>query len=187
MTDRPISELLAEAATGSQPAWDALVERFGNLVWSVARSFRLDPATASDVSQTTWLRLVENVDRIRTPEALPGWLATTARREALRVISQQQRYVPTVAVEVMSDPVFVDPSADLVEGERARALVEVFNQLSEQCRQLIRLLAAEPPLEYSDISEIIGRPVGSIGPTRQRCLKDLRNRLAAIGGGAFST
>ena len=182
MTDQAISELMQEAAAGKQAAWDELVERFGGLVWSVARSFRLDPATTADVSQTTWLRLVENLDRIRTPEALPGWLATTARREALRVIGHHKRVVPTVSVEVMSDPVFVDPSADLVEGEQARALVTAFGALSDQCQQLLRLLATEPPLEYGDIAATIGRPIGSIGPTRQRCLKDLRGRLVKLTG-----
>ncbi len=181
-THEHMQELLEAAAGGSQDAWDAIVQQFGGLVWSVIRSFRLDPATAADVSQTTWLRLVENLSRIRKPEALAGWLATTAKRECFRVIAHRQRYVPTVAVEVLTDPVFVDPSADLVESERAQALVLAFRELSEQCRQLLRLLAAEPPLEYVDIAEIIDRPVGSIGPTRQRCLKHLRIRLAGLTG-----
>ncbi len=179
MPDRPVAELLAEAAAGEQSAWDALVDRFGGLVWSVARSFRLDPATAADVSQTTWLRLIENLDRIRTPEALPGWLATTTKREALRVISRQKRYVPTVAIEVMADPVFVDPVADLVADERSQALVGAYNALSEACRQLLRLLATEPPLDYTEISQVIDRPVGSIGPTRARCLEQMRRKMAA--------
>ncbi len=181
MTEPEVHELLAGAAGGSQASWNALVDRFGGLVWSVVRSFRLDPATAADVSQTTWLRLVENLDRIRKPEALAGWLATTARREALRVIAHRQRYVPTVAIEVMTDPVFVDPSADLVREERSRSLVSAFRELSAQCQQLLRLLAADPPLEYADIAEIIERPVGSIGPTRGRCLEQLRRRLAGLG------
>ncbi|HEY6627544.1 MAG TPA: sigma-70 family RNA polymerase sigma factor, partial [Acidimicrobiia bacterium] len=78
-------ELLARAARGDQAAWNALVETFGQMVWSIARSFRLDDASAKDVTQTVWLKLVENCDRIQDPERLPGWLATTCRREALRV------------------------------------------------------------------------------------------------------
>lgn len=178
--DRPqVHELLEGAAAGSQAAWDALVDRYGGLVWGVVRSFRLDPATAADVSQTTWLRLVENLHKIRQPEALPGWLATTARREALRVLKHKQRVVPTVAVEAMLDPVFADPAADLLANERDRDLVAAFSQLSDDCRQLLRLLTSDPPLEYAEISKIIDRPVGSIGPTRARCLERLRRKLVA--------
>ena len=95
MAERTHGELLARAAAGNQSAWNDLVDRFGQMVWSVARSFRLDDATAKDVSQTVWLKLIENASKIKDPERLPGWLATTCRREALRVSRLRNRAIPT--------------------------------------------------------------------------------------------
>lgn len=174
------TELAARAGEGDKTAWDALVDRYGNLVWSVARSFRLDNATAADVSQTTWLRLVENLDRIRDPERLAGWLATTARNEALRVVRRTQRELPAVDIEVLTDPVFVEPMAAILADERGAELLEVFNELSHDCQQLLRLATADPPLEYAEIADLLDRPIGSIGPSRARCLKQMRTRLEAI-------
>jgi RNA polymerase sigma factor (sigma-70 family) len=178
-----VTELVEQAGNGDQGAWNELVDRFGNLVWSVVRSFRLDPATAADVSQTTWLRLVENLDRVRDPERLAGWLATTARNEALRVLRIGRRELPTVDIEVMGDPALVDPAAELMADERSAAVVTAFQGASEGCQQLLRLLAADPPLEYAEIAKVIDRPIGSIGPTRARCLEQLRRVLEAAGTG----
>ena len=185
MAESSVTELVERAGAGDQAAWNGLVDRFGNLVWSVVRGFRLDPASAADVSQTTWLRLVENLDRIREPERLAGWLATTARNESIRVLRHRQRELPTVDVEVLGDPAFVDPAADLIESERAAALVGAVQELSEDCQTLLRLLATEPPLEYEEIAELVERPIGSIGPTRARCLERLRRSLASTTSGTF--
>jgi RNA polymerase sigma factor (sigma-70 family) len=174
-------ELLTSAAAGDQAAWNALVDRFGQMVWSVARSFRLDDATAKDVSQTVWLRLVENLDRIGDPERLPGWLATTCRREAMRVINLQGRAIPSEFEFDLEDKT---PSMEsmLIEDEEVREVVAVFHTLSDECRQLLRLLTAEPPLSYEEISEIIDRPVGSLGPTRARCIERLKSSMRSISG-----
>lgn len=180
MTEPSVQELLSQASGGDQNAWDALVDRFGGLVWKVARSFRLDPASAADVSQTTWLRLVEHMDRIRQPERLAAWLATTARHEAFRLIRHKQRYVPTVAFEQITDPAFSEPLADLLQDERAASVTRAFLELSDDCQELLRLATCDPPLEYVEIAAMIDRPVGSIGPTRGRCLEQLRRRLGAI-------
>ena len=176
-------ELLARATSGDQGAWNELVERFGQMVWSIARSFRLDDATAKDVSQTVWLRLVENMHRIDDPERLPGWLATTCRREALRVKGMRERVVPT---DFQYDIPDESPSLEsmLVEDEEAREVVTAFANLSEDCQQLLRLLATEPPLSYEEISEVVGRPIGSLGPTRSRCLERLKGALSARISGA---
>jgi RNA polymerase sigma factor (sigma-70 family) len=182
-------ELLARAAEGDQAAWDALVDRFSQMVWSIARSFRLDEATAKDVSQTVWLRLVENCHRITDPERLPGWLATTCRREALRVKGLRERTVPT---EFEYDIADESPSLEamFVEDEEAREVVAAFATLSQECQQLLRLLTTEPPLSYEQISEIVGRPVGSLGPTRSRCLERLKSamtsRISGAGDGSFN-
>jgi RNA polymerase sigma factor (sigma-70 family) len=176
-------ELLARATEGDQEAWDALVDRFSQMVWSIARGFRLDDATAKDVTQTVWLRLVENLDRITDPERLPGWLATTCRREALRVKGVRERMIPT---EFEYDIADETPSLEamLVEDEQAREVLVAFEGLSEDCRQLLRLLCADPPLSYEEIAEIVGRPIGSLGPTRSRCLDRLRAVMSARISGA---
>jgi RNA polymerase sigma factor (sigma-70 family) len=178
-------ELLSLAASGDQAAWNALVERFSQMVWSIARSFRLDDATAKDVSQTVWLRLVENLHRIDDPERLPGWLATTCRREALRVKGMRDRVVPTdFQYDVPDESLSLESM--LVEDEEAREVVVAFGTLSQDCQQLLRLLTTEPPLSYEEISEMVGRPIGSLGPTRSRCLERLKAALSARISGAGS-
>ena len=176
-------ELLHLAAGGSRGAWDELIERFGQMVWSVARSFRLDDSTARDVSQTVWLKLIENIDRINDPERLPGWLATTTRREALRVAKARDRAIATdFEYDVPDDA----PSLDemLIDEEENRLVVRAFSTLDEMCRQLLRLMTIEPPLSYEEISEVTGRPIGSLGPTRARCLEKLKGAIARITSGA---
>jgi len=176
-------ELLARAAEGDQEAWNALVDRFSQMVWSIARGFRLDEATAKDVTQTVWLRLVESVDRINDPERLPGWLATTCRREAQRVKGVRERTVPT---DFEFDVADESPSLEamLVEDEEAREVVAAFGSLGEECQQLLRLLCTDPPLSYEEIAEIVGRPIGSLGPTRSRCLERLKTAMSARISGA---
>jgi RNA polymerase sigma factor (sigma-70 family) len=173
MAEATHGELLTRAAKGDQAAWNALVDRFGQMVWSVARSFRLDDAASKDVAQTVWLKLIENCDRINEPEKLPGWLSTTCRREALRVTKLRERSIPTEFEFDLADPA-PDLESLLIEDEDVREVVDSFGRLSEECQQLLRLLATEPPLSYEEISEVTGRPVGSLGPTRSRCIDKLR-------------
>jgi len=183
MTEVSTTDLVAAAGAGDRKAWDALVDRYARLVWSVIRGFRLDEATAGDVSQTVWLRLVENLERIRNPERLASWLATTARNEAIRTKRLYDRTVPT-AVEfqiVDSDPA-VD--AGLLATERDAEVAEAFASLDDDCQELLRAVTADPPLEYETIAEMLGRPIGSIGPTRARCLEKLRRALESIQAGA---
>ena len=172
------------AARGERGAWDALVDRFGQMVWSVARGFRLDDATAKDVSQTVWLKLIENVESINDPERLPGWLATTCRREALRVSRARGRDIPTEFEYDVEDT--VTPSLDevLIEDEENRLVVQAFRTLDEMCQQLLRLMTVEPALSYEEISETTGRPIGSLGPTRARCLDKLEAAISRIRGGS---
>ncbi len=172
-------ELLGLAAAGEREAWDSLVERFGQMVWSVARGFRLDDATAKDVTQTVWLRLVENIDSIKDPERLPGWLVTTCRREALRVTRAGERDIPSDFSFDIEDPA---PALDdiLIDDEENRVVVAAFRSLDETCRELLRLMTVEPALSYEEMSEITGRPIGSLGPTRARCLDKLRSAISRI-------
>lgn len=158
------------------------MDRFGQMVWSVARGFRLDDAMAKDVSQTVWLKLVENLDNIREPERLPGWLATTTRREALRIARARGRDVLTEFSYDVEEP---GPSLDemLVEDEERRSVVAAFKTLEDTCQQLLRLMIIEPALTYEEISEATGRPVGSLGPTRARCLDKLKAAISRIKNG----
>jgi RNA polymerase sigma factor (sigma-70 family) len=169
--------LLARAAQGDQGAWNALVEEHSRLLWSVARSFRLDAADANDVVQTTWLRLLEHLDRIEDPSRLVGWLVTTARREAMRVLRRSGRERPVVEDTVLDRPDDAPPvDSALLQDERNRALWEAFARLNEKCRQLLRV-AVTHPQAYDEISEALDMPIGSIGPTRRRCLTQLRALL----------
>ncbi len=184
MTPSPVSPLVEAASSGSQDAWDEIVQRFERLVWSTIRGFRLDAATSADIAQTTWLRLVENLDRIGDPERIGAWLATTARRESIRVARDLGRSVPIGDEEVLESLAphdALDIDASLLRDERDSALWRAFARISERCRRLLRLLTADPALAYEDVSAAMDMPVGSIGPTRQRCLARLRDELAVEG------
>jgi RNA polymerase sigma factor (sigma-70 family) len=171
---------LVEAARGGDPAaWDALVDRYLPLVTAVIRRLRLSPADADDVNQTVWLRLVEHLDRLREPRALPGWLATTARHEGLRLLKRRGRELVVDPGGVTFDIAEVrDPGESLVEDLRSHALREAMLELPARQRELLLLLLADPPLSYEDISARLGIPRGSIGPTRARALAQLRRSRA---------
>lgn len=176
-------ELVRSAAEGDRDAWDALVARFSGLVWSIARSHRLNAADAADVSQTAWLRLVENLGRIREPDRVGAWLAATTRNECLRVIRKSGRQVPT-DLETDHEPLPADTApldAGLLAGERNEQLWRAFAAISARCQVLLRTLIADPPLSYEEVSAALGMPVGSIGPTRARCLDHLRRKAGITG------
>lgn len=170
-------ELVRRAASGDARAWEALVARYERLVWSVARSHRLDDADAADVFQTTWLRLLEHLDDLRNPDALSGWLATTARNECLRTLRQQSRQIPTEDDQMPEQSTSAELDAQLLADERDAALWRAFATLAPRCQALLRMLACDPPPTYEDISAALDMPVGSIGPTRGRCLQSLRRAL----------
>lgn len=168
-------KLLAAAAQGDQAAWAALVARHNGLLWSVARGFRMDTAEAGDAVQTTWLRLVENLDRIKEPERLASWLVTTVRHECLLLLRRGKRERLTGDDEFAAIPDDADPlDAGLLTDERDAALWAAFGRIGERCQRLLRVLMASPPLSYAEISVQLEMPVGSIGPTRARCLGQLR-------------
>jgi RNA polymerase sigma factor (sigma-70 family) len=172
---------LAAAARGDQSAWESIVQAYSGLVWSVARGYRLDQAAAADVFQGTWLRLVEHLGDIRDGERLGGWLATTARREAIGLLRRAHRDLPVADFgELAGSPDRVAAPADeeLLKSEDQRALWAAFDRLSGSCQRLLRLLFADPPVAYADVSAALEMPVGSIGPTRSRCLASLKSLLS---------
>ena len=179
-----IATLVSAAAGGDQHAWDAIVTQFQGLVWATVRSYRLDDAASADVVQTCWLRLVENLDTLREPERLGGWLATTARRECLRCLRTAGRTVPVDDESVFdraAPDVVRDLDADLLRDERDTGLWRAFGRISDRCQRLLRMLTADPPPSYEDVGDTLEMPIGSIGPTRQRCLDRLRVELVAEG------
>jgi len=174
------SDLVAAAAAGDSAAWDALVSQYSGLLWSIARGFRLSSADAGDAVQTTWLRLVENLDRIEDPARLPGWLATTVRRECIRLLKRGGRERLSADDDLPDLPDPADPlDTHLLTEERDAALWLAFGRLPERCRVLLRALMVSPPSSYAEISAALGLPIGGIGPTRGRGLDPLRQIAAA--------
>jgi RNA polymerase sigma factor (sigma-70 family) len=181
MTERSVTSLVAAAAGGDESAWTELVGRYTPLVYAVIRSYDLSRADAADVNQTVWLRLVEHLGRVRDPQALAAWLATTTRRECVRLSRLGRRTQPldpcddalggydglSRAAEAADE--------ELLRAERRQALREGFAQLPPRCQALLALLTADPPVSYREIAERLGVPVGSIGPTQARCLRRLRD------------
>jgi RNA polymerase sigma factor (sigma-70 family) len=176
-------ELLRRAAEGSAPAWDELVRRYERLVWSVARTYRLSGTDAADAVQTTWLRLVEHLGSITDPERLGSWLATTTRRESLRLArraARERHDLGDDALDVLADHgAGVDQA--LLADEQQGVLLRGLRALDERCQSLLRVLSASPPPRYDAVAEAFGMPIGSIGPTRGRCLDRLRTELVALG------
>jgi RNA polymerase sigma factor (sigma-70 family) len=181
-----IAGLVRAAASGDSAAWKAMVERFSGLVWAITRGYRLDPDDAADVFQTTWLRLAEHLDRIVNPERVGAWLATTARRESLRMARASGRTVTADETTLVSlgyvddhspEQEVLDAEQAMLDSERARQLWRAFRELSARCQQLLRVLMATPPPSYTEVAAALDMPVGSIGPSRARCLDRLRQML----------
>lgn len=175
--DSVVASLVACARDGDEQAWDTLVERYAPLIWSICRRYRLGRADADDVGQSVWMRLVDQLDKIRDPAALPGWLATTTRRECWRVAGAARG--PNAAACALGAETIPDGQAKAVEqellaAERYAALREAFTNLPLEGQQLIAMLVADPPVPYAEMSARLGMPIGSIGPTRSRCLDKMR-------------
>jgi RNA polymerase sigma factor (sigma-70 family) len=177
-----IGRLVGAAAAGDQAAWNALVARFGVLVYATIRGFRISSSEAEDVNQTVWLRLVEHIGRLRDPERVGAWLAVTTRNECLRTLRLADRQVLTGDHATFDRP---DPGASLEAGlvlsERDAALWRAFLALPERCRQLLRVVIADPPASYEDVAARVGLSVASVGPTRARCLQRLRTSAERSG------
>jgi RNA polymerase sigma factor (sigma-70 family) len=177
-----LERLVAAAASGDHAAWSALTQRFGARVRAVARNHRLSAADAEDVVQTTWMRLLEHIDRIREPRAVGVWLETAAARESLRVLRSGQRERPTDDEATMERPVAPVDIDELASAERRAALAAAVDGLGGSQQRLVTLLFSDPEPSYKTVSDTLGVPIGSIGPTRARALARLRadERLARV-------
>jgi RNA polymerase sigma factor (sigma-70 family) len=186
--DSSVTALVTRVVDGDQEAWNEIIERYSPLVWSICLRFRLGRQDIDDVGQTVWLLLVENIGGLREPAALPGWLATTTRNECLRILRAARRNdfdgLPP------DDQMPADLAGEMIEqevitAERNAALRAAFAELPPGCHQLLSLLISDEPPAYAQISEKLGIRVGSIGPTRSRCLDRLRRspHLTSVLGG----
>jgi RNA polymerase sigma factor (sigma-70 family) len=167
---------MVAARNGDREAFDVLVADLTPLVWHVARGSGLDRTTAEDVVQTVWLALLRHLDRLTEPRALAGWLITTTRREANRVHHRAGGTVE-LSAEMAEQTPTTDPSPEheVLRTERDRALWSAFHQLSQRCQELLRLTVLAGRAEYRTVAEALHMPHGSIGPTRGRCLNNLRS------------
>jgi len=188
MRDDPsVIALVARAGDGDQEAWNELIERYVPLVWSICARYQLSRQDIDDVGQSVWLLLVEQIGNLRQPAALPGWLATTTRHECLRILRAARRHDHAgLPPEEHMPP---DPAATMVEeevivAERDAALRAAFAELPQTCHELLSMLMSDPPPAYAEVSATLGMAVGSIGPTRARCLERLRRspHLVAVLG-----
>jgi RNA polymerase sigma factor (sigma-70 family) len=190
--DPRVTDLVTCARKGDQQAWDALVERYSPLIWSICRRYRLSDADAEDVCQAVWLRLVDQLDSLRDPAALPGWLTTTTRRECFRVQRATCRHSSAgqqLDFENVPDQRAEAADHELLLAERNAALREAFKRLPPACQRLLALLIADSPVPYAEVSDRLGISVGSVGPNRGRCLDRLRRDpaiAALINAGAVS-
>jgi RNA polymerase sigma factor (sigma-70 family) len=166
--------LVTLAARGCPVAWQELVARFDGMLRSIAHRFRLNGSDAADVAQVTWLQLHRSIDRVREPERICGWLARTARHECLRAVRRRERPVDPADIEPprsapTSGP---DPVERLIGQEEQVAVDVALQRQSPRCRELLHHLLWDEH-GYEQIAREMAMPVGSIGPTRQRCLASL--------------
>ena len=182
-----VADLVGQAGTGCPRAWEELVSRFGGMIAATGRRYRLSPSDVAELQQTTWLRLVENLHRVEQPERVGGWLATTARRESLHLLRRSAKYRSGAdqMLENMPDRHLPEPDARPIAQERDVVLRAAWDQLKPRCQQLLSLLIADDAPGYKDLSKLLQMPVGSIGPTRGRCLEHLRKLVAEQGSSAI--
>jgi RNA polymerase sigma factor (sigma-70 family) len=192
MRDDPVvTDLMTRASNGDRQAWDALVERYTPLIWSICRQYRLRDADAQDAGQTVWLHLLQHLDNLRDQAALAGWLATATRRECKRVLRAARNLPDGHKAQDIPDEQTATAEQELLAAERDAALREAFARLPPVGQQLLAILTTDPPVPYAEISARLGMPVGSIGPNRRRYLDRLRRDPAiarlisaqAAGGG----
>ena len=167
---------------GDPSALDDLVHAMSPILWHVVRATGLDKEQSEDVVQTAWLALVRNAETVGDPQAVARWLCTTARREAWRVSKTAGRSTAveddTLEWHLPSQP---SPETQVVLGDEQARLWESMKVLPERCQKLLRIVAMEPRPDYARIAGELKMPIGSIGPTRGRCLDKLRHELHRTG------
>ena len=183
MTDETTADLVRRAAAGDELAWRQLFDRFGPLLRRVSSAYRLGEADAAEAVSTVWFKLVENIGSLRDGGALPGWLVTTLRRECLARARARSRERPVADFTGATEPVeVIDFDRWLVAAERRQMLHRAMTELSERQRQLIMMLFADPALSYAEISARLSISIKSIGVTRLRLLRKIRDAMSEEEG-----
>ena len=184
-----VALLVSKAAGGDQAAWNEIVGRFGRRVWATCHAYRLSQADAADVFQQTWLRVLENLDSLRDPARLGAWIGTTCRNEALVALRRAKRAMPVGQLWQLDRPTGPeeDPERPFLIADRDAELWGAFRRLSLRCQQVLRILVGEaedgrPSYEHAAVT--LDMPIGSLGPTRGRCLTYLRQFLTEGISGA---
>jgi RNA polymerase sigma factor (sigma-70 family) len=173
-----VADLLLRASHGDPVAWDEILRRYGKLVSATVRSFQMQDADALDAVQMTWVRLAENAHRVQFPERLDGWLVTTARRECLRLL-RRATHAPNLcypAPDTLADP-SMGPEQRVIDADTTRTLWNIVAELPPRQRALLRALFTDHPRPYAEIARAAGIPLGGVGPTRARALRQLRGKL----------
>lgn len=176
------AELVRLARAGDMRAWERLVDQYGRLIWSITHRYKLIDSDAADVAQTTWLRLLEHIDGIRQPDRVGSWIASTARNECLRILAARKKVVLSHEdLDMMELTAADQPALDegLLAAEQAESVRDALSSLPGRWQRLLEMLMADPPTSYTQISDELGLPIGSIGPTRGRCMARLRVLLQA--------
>lgn len=168
-----IDSQVAAALAGDKEAWDALVRDHADVVWSIIRVLGIQEPNASDVFQIVFLRLTENLAKI-DPPALRAWLRTVTRRCCYDVSRQRQRN-PIPSDHLTESAATWQPTIEeiAVQADDQQAVLRGLARLSAACQRLLRLISANAEFSYQEISELLDMPIGSIGPTRARCLEQL--------------
>jgi RNA polymerase sigma factor (sigma-70 family) len=181
-----IAELVDAARQGSDDALGQLVTELSPMLWHVARAAGLSSHDAEDVLQTVWMRLVAHLDDIHTSAALTGWLVITARREAWRVRAVERRQLPADQ-ELFTELPDGGPGSEeqVIMDDQRHVLWAAVSRLSARCQELLRIVAFAPRPDYAAVAAELGLPVGSIGPTRGRCLAKLRALLGLDASGGL--
>lgn len=185
VTEHAAHALVRRAADGDQAAWNTLINEYNSLLWWTARTFRLNNEQAADVVQMTWLRLVENIGKIRDPERLSAWLLTTARRRCIDELNAASRERPSDEQGIDAPSHEDGPEEHALRHEPRAAVRKAMRCLPESQQRMLLLLSASPPLSYQEISSRLGIPIGSIGPIRGRALRRLRVELETHHVGVF--
>jgi len=174
-----VAHLVRRAAEGDRSAWERLIDQYARLIWAITRDFKLVESDAADVAQVTWLRLLENIHKLEHPDRVGSWLAATARNECLRNLAGRKRVVLAHDDIVLEGAATPEPEIDerLLSAERSEMVREALGRLPRRWQRMLELLMADPPASYAEISDQLGLPIGSIGPTRSRCLARLRDLL----------
>ncbi|MGH3695360.1 MAG: RNA polymerase sigma factor [Pseudonocardiaceae bacterium] len=175
-----VADLLLRIGDRDSSAWDEILRRYSELVTMIVRSFRMQEADRHDAIQMTWLRLAEYADRVQFPERLGGWLATTARRECIHILRQAKRgpSLTDRTPEFVADP-SDGPEQRAIDAEIARILRALVDELPPRQQTLIKTQFTDDPPSYAEIAHLTDIPLGAIGPTRARALRQLRNKAPA--------